>query len=132
MNTDKLDSINQVYPDVSISNDTIFVVSWIDYRNNKYNPDIYIQTFDKNGYLYDYDLKINDDDLNIEQYFPAVSMVDDSNFIVCWEDTRSGDDDIYIQKFKSNVKQGKNVKVNDDRGLLSPIQKFPFHQMVSL
>jgi hypothetical protein len=116
-NIDKSDTSYQIYPDVSVSDDTIFVISWIDFRNGSDNPDIYVQTFDKIGCLYDYDMKVNDDNIKEIQYFPAVSIVKDGNFVICWEDERSGDGDIYIQRFKSNAKQGKNTKVNDDVGV---------------
>ena len=115
-NTDEIDTVIQVNPDVSVSDDTTFVISWVDYRNGAENPDIYLQTYDSHGKLADEDIKVNDDNSNVSQYLPAVGSADNQTFFVCWEDKRSGDYDIFFQRFKNNVPQDGNIKINDDRG----------------
>ena len=116
VNTDAPDSVYQTSPDVSVSDDTTFVISWVDYRNGTENPDIYIQTFDNQDKLADKDIKVNDDNSNVYQYLPAVGRAENQTFFVCWEDKRSGDYDIFFQRFKNNVTQDGNRKINDDRG----------------
>lgn len=76
-----------------------FIILWEDRRNGNY--DIYGQIFDTTGNLY---WESNGKQLisfNSHQFQPEVAVVNDSHFVIVWEDCRNGDIDIdlYAQKF---------------------------------
>jgi len=48
---------------------------------------------------------------------PAIAADHEGNFVICWQDSRSGDTDIYAQRYNSmGQSQGNNFKVNHDSG----------------
>ncbi len=100
-------------PDVALGEWGGGVVVWADYRNR--NWDIFGQMFEADGSLVGSDFKINDDIGTAQQHAPRVSVSPQGWFVVTWYDNRSGNDDIYVQRFDSDGnKQGINVKVNSD------------------
>ncbi|MBN1351842.1 gliding motility-associated C-terminal domain-containing protein [candidate division KSB1 bacterium] len=106
-------SSNRLDPVVSSSPNGSFVIVWTDYRNGNY--DIYFQRYDSAGRTQGANTIANDDTSNSQQYHPAVASSSQGSFLVAWEDKRHGNSDIYMQCYDSDgVKQGGNLKVNDD------------------
>ncbi len=116
VNSDILEGIIQAYPAVSITNDTTYVISWVDFGNEVEDMDIYYQVFKKFSRILSNDLICNDNNAEVVDFHPAVGIDSSGSFIICWEDTRNGDSDIFFQKFNNNVSAGENIKINDDTG----------------
>jgi hypothetical protein len=92
-----------------------FVITWHDTRNG--NSDVYIQRYDFSGNPIGSNLKVNDDTGTGEQYSPVIAMDSSGNFVIAWEDGRSGYLDIYAQRYDSSgTPIGSNFVVNDDPG----------------
>ncbi len=113
---------NQEYPSVSMDNAGNFVIVWNDYRNG--NSDIFSQIYDTAGIVVGTNFMVNDDAGTANQGFPDVSMNNEGNFVIVWEDYRNGDYDIYSQRYDSTgLAQGTNFMVNDDVGTAN--QEYP-------
>ncbi|MCK4224845.1 MAG: hypothetical protein KAX39_06670, partial [candidate division Zixibacteria bacterium] len=94
-----------------------FVITWEDFRNG--NWDIYAQRYDSSGTPLGSNFKVNDDAGTARQMNPAIAMDVLGNFVIVWEDERSGHYHIYAQRYDSSGSPiGSNFVVNDDTGLL--------------
>lgn len=94
-----------------------FVIAWQDYRVTGYpfNGDIFGQRYNADGSAASVNAKINDDFGVETQGWQDIDADDFGNYVVVWEDNRSGNYDIYAQRYhKSGTKLGANFKVNDD------------------
>jgi hypothetical protein len=115
------DSLKE-YPDVDLAPWGGGIVVWSDYRNR--NWDIYGQRIDASGAVIGGNFKINDDVGSAQQHAPRVSISPSGWFVVTWYDNRTGNDDIFIQRYDSTAgKLGPNVKVSAD--LTNARQAFP-------
>jgi hypothetical protein len=105
----------QWWSSVAMSGDGGCVVSWCDGRNAE--SDVYAQRYDGDGAPLGSNFQVNDDIGSGFQGPPAVGADDSGNFVITWEDERSGDRDIYGQRYDSaGVAVGSNFNVNDDVG----------------
>ena len=104
------------YPAVAYADNGKYVVCWADDRNG--NWDIYAQMYNADGSLFGANFKVNGSTgSSATQSKPAIAVDHEGNFVICWEDNRSGDRDIYAQRFSSmGSPQGSNFKINDDLG----------------
>lgn len=98
---------------VLLQSDNQTVYSWINsnYRNN----DIYQQVVYSDGSPASNIINVNDDTLSYAfHYSPAVGLDDQQNFVVTWQDDRTGELHIYAQRF-DNAGQtiGSNFWVDD-------------------
>ncbi len=84
-----------------------FIVVWDDWRNDW--GDIYAQRFDSLGHRIGINFKVNDDQAGNNQYCPSISQDSLGNFVITWMDGRTGDWDIYAQRFNS---QGQRLGIN--------------------
>jgi hypothetical protein len=107
-------------PSVSKYSDRDFMITWTDERDGETNGDIYAQHYsgwaNKAGYKY----KVNDDVGSTSQHNSSISVDDDGNFVIAWEDHRNisysnrSRPDIYAQRYASNGSMlGSNFKVNN-------------------
>lgn len=104
-------------PDVAISPDGWFVVTWYDRRNG--DDDVYLQKFDSSGNKIGNNIRVNDDNGQKRQKFPSVGVGGNGTVYVVWTDWRNGNypenSDIYYQQFDSDLnKLGPNIIVNHD------------------
>jgi len=91
-----------------------FIVSWVDKRFND-DWDIYAQLFLADGTALGNNFKVNTDVGNFTQLRPDITIEENGNFIIAWEDKRNGDWDIYAQRYLSDgTTVGDNFKINDD------------------
>ena len=105
----------EYYPVIAVDDIGNFVVAWDDCRNGL--QDIYAQCFDSNGNLQNNNFKVNDNAENSSQTHPSIAMKSNGDYVVVWMDLRSGDYDIYAQRFDSNGSpHDSNFKVNQDFG----------------
>ncbi len=112
---DDVGTASQYYHAISMNGSGNFVITWEDYRNGNY--DIYAQRYDSSGSPLGTNFKVNDDVGTAEQWSPAISLNGSGNFVITWEDSRSGNYDIYAQRYDSSGSPlGSNFKVNDDTG----------------
>ena len=95
---DDIGTTSQVAPDVAIDNRGCFIIVWEDYRHGYSDVDIYAQRFEANGEPIGPNFKVNDDEVDTEQRFPAIAMAGNGNFVVCWKDGRYPHG-IYYQRF---------------------------------
>jgi len=90
-----------------------YLIAWSDNRDNNY--DIYAALFNKDGTIKDINFQINDDISTSIQRNPTVAALANGNFIICWEDNRNGNNDIYAQIITAIGESiSSNFKVNDD------------------
>ncbi len=92
-----------------------FVICWVDHRDG--NADIYGRLFSPAGDPLGSSFELSDADGESTQASPSVAPIGDGGFLVCWEDGRGGDLDIYGQICDSIGRpQGANFRISDDSG----------------
>ncbi len=107
---------SQWHPSVAMNREGDFVICWQDERNG-WDWDIYAQRYDSSGDTLRSNFQVNDDQGTSEQGDPLVAMDGDGGFLICWRDERSGEPDIYAQRYDSSGDTlGGNFRVNDDQG----------------
>jgi len=90
---------SQYAPAIAIDDTGTIIITWKDFRNG--NIDIYAQLYDSNGSPIDSNFKVNDNVGNTNESRPAVAINSNGNFVIAWEDTRNGNEDIYAQRFNN-------------------------------
>ena len=111
----------QESPSISINSGN-FVISWEDERSG--DRDIYAQRYASDGSVLGTNFKVNDDQINVWQESPSISIDGSGNFVITWIDNRNGNYDIYTQRYASDGSALEpNFKVNDDPG--SAYQYYP-------
>jgi len=114
---DDAGTAEQWYPDVVMDNSGNYVITWNDRREG--NMDIYFQQYDSSGAKTCGNFRVNDDAGTASQWTPEIVMDSGGNFVIAWEDSRSGwpNYDIYAQRYYSSCNPvGSNFKVSDDPG----------------
>jgi hypothetical protein len=105
----------QTYPGISMSGVGEFAVVWMDSRNG--DSDVYCQRYDVLGAAVGVNVLVNDDQGDSPQRNPAIAHDGQGAFAVAWEDQRSGNYDIYCQRYDAAGNAfGGNFRVNDDGG----------------
>jgi len=101
-------------PDVAVSDSGFFVV-W-EYSVSGSGYEIFLKRFNLDGDSIGQRIIVNDDETSNNQNDPSIAMDMRGNFVVVWDDYRSGSDyDIYGQLFDaSGNKVGSNFLINDD------------------
>lgn len=114
-----LGNTNFNYQEIAVSDSGIFVV-W------RHNPgvggyEIFLKRFDFNGDSIGQSIVLNDDGSGEDQNYPSIAMDDAGNFVVVWQDGRSGSGyDIYGQLVDASGSTiGSNFLINDDGGITS-------------
>jgi hypothetical protein len=106
----------QYGPAIAVDPNLNFVITWLD-RRNGFEWDIYAQRFSNDGTALGSNFKVNDEPGNEEQECTTVSIDSCGNFVIVWTDEKSGDWDIYGQRYSSDgTALGVNFKINDDTG----------------
>ncbi|MBI9038747.1 MAG: hypothetical protein JEY97_11490, partial [Bacteroidales bacterium] len=103
----------QYWPVNSCHKNGDFIVSWSDKRYND-DYDIYLQRFLADGTAIGDNEKVNDD-IGVElQLRPDITIKENGDFIIAWEDERNGDRDIYLQRYLSDGSTlGNNFNIED-------------------
>jgi hypothetical protein len=83
------------------------IISWTAKRNG--TEEISAQRYNNQGIALGINFKIKDDTLTVGQSASAVSADEQGNFIISWIDSRTGDANIYAQKFN---KEGDKINNN--------------------
>jgi hypothetical protein len=114
---DDVGSATQAYPSIALDGSGNFVITWTDYRNAIYNPDIYTQRYNAAGLPLGSNFKVSDDTGTAEQMYPDIAMDDSGNFVITWHDERNRNYDVYAQRYNtSGISLGSNFRVNDGTG----------------
>lgn len=93
-----------------------FTVAWHDNRYGNY--DIWAQRYNELGNAIGNNFKVNDDTGANTQYSPACAVDEAGNIFITWFDDRTGDDDIYVQRYDSSGgTMGPNFRANDNKGM---------------
>lgn len=105
---------SQAYPAAAMDDQGNAIITWDDYRNG--NGDIYYQKYDKSGNKIGKNNLVNQDFTATYQGASAVAIDNDGHIVICWIDSRNGNNDIYLQRltFAGDGLQGINQQVNDD------------------
>jgi len=115
---DDLGTSSNWWPSVAIDTDGDFVICWYDERTGDY--DIYAQRYNSSGDTVGANFRVSDDQGTTSQWEPSIAMDANGDFVICWCDYRSGDGDIYAQRYNSSGDTvGANFRVNDDPGRAS-------------
>lgn len=97
-------STDQLSPRVATGNLGNFLIVWADKRNGQ--NDIYGQFYDTAGRALGYNIKINDDDVDIPQFEPSAAGNNSGQFVTAWKDYRNGAypfrPDIYFSRADSS------------------------------
>jgi len=114
VNDDPGDNPQRV-PALACDDEGNFIIVWRDFRNDE--GDIFAQWFDPMGRKIGTNFRVNDDSGKREQTSPDVATNGRGNFVIVWQDHRSGDSNIYAQLYNPNRSPlGTNFRVNDDPG----------------
>ena len=93
-----------------------FFICWEDTRFG-YKGDIFYQEYLNDGTLVDVNIKLNDDTKSENQGEPSIAVDENENFIITWVDSRSGDKEVFAQRFTADgIAIEDNFKVNDVSG----------------
>jgi hypothetical protein len=113
---DDVGTAYQYCPAIAIDGSGNFVITWEDHRYSR--MDIYAQKYNFSGTPLGANFKVNDNAGPPDHYWPAIAMDGSGNFVITWEDNRSGYYwDIYAQRYDSSCTPlGANFGVNDDIG----------------
>jgi len=123
VNTDA-GSFQQHSPAVSGDADGNFVIVWIDRRKDGATHEVYAQRYSSTGAVVDTNFRVNTDAWTGSYSDPAVSSDANGNFVICWNDIRNGNADIFVQRYSSSgALIGTNLKVNTDAG--TAYQNYP-------
>ena len=112
----------QFNPSVAHDESGAFVVVWQDDRNGQ--NDIFFRAYQADGGAMNQPRRI-DDNLHAAHHFaPQAVSVGSNDFLIAWDDRRSGLGDIMAQQINiEGKKRGFNFKINDDVG--SSFQEHP-------
>nr|NQU92978.1 hypothetical protein [Bacteroidota bacterium] len=89
-----------------------FIVSWVE-QQLLYDFDIYAQRFLADGTPQGNNFKVNDDEGNSTQFRPDISIDDEGNSIIVWDDNRDGEGNIYAQRYSDiGATIGDNFNLN--------------------
>lgn len=109
------EKINSEYicePAVAMDADGSFVITWRERRNNMNSDDIYVQRYDSNGTPLGSNLLVCDN--SASQIYPDIDMDQQGNYVIAWSDERSGEFDIFAQRFFADgTKNGEIFQVSD-------------------
>ncbi len=111
----------QYEPDVAFTSSGDFIVTWEDYHSGNHN--IYAQRYSADGSPIGVNFKVNEDDGGPQPNMPSVETDSADNFIIVWQDDRSGDVDIYAQRYNPDGSLlGGNFIVNaaTDKNQVNP------------
>ncbi len=74
------------------------IAAWIDERNG--TADIRVGLYDSNGLSLSPSFQVNQDDVRgIDEEAPSVAVDGSGNFVVVWQDNRTGDMEIYARRY---------------------------------
>lgn len=104
-------------PSIAFDNGSAYI-AWYDNRNKDF--DIYFSKgiSGNSGWIFDKDIRVNDDTGNLSQMHPSIAVRDGEIFVV-WEDEREGASNIYFSKStrkNGSLEFSKNIRVNDING----------------
>ncbi|MEO0075274.1 MAG: T9SS type A sorting domain-containing protein [candidate division WOR-3 bacterium] len=115
LNDDTSGGTNQQNPALATNQQGSIVIGWTDYRDG--NADIYVQRLDTNNNYLGNNFRVNNDATMMWQGEPAIAVDTQGNFVVVWEDRRTWNSDVYLQRFSHNGQAlGDNIVVNDNLG----------------
>lgn len=115
LNDDAIGGTRQQNPIIAINNQSNIIVAWTDFRDG--NADIYIQQMDTNNNYIGNNFRINTDATMMWQGSPSIDISDLGNIVVCWEDRRTYNSDVYLQRLNGQGQFiGDNIVVNDNIG----------------
>ncbi|MCJ7508939.1 MAG: T9SS type A sorting domain-containing protein [candidate division Zixibacteria bacterium] len=102
----------QIDPAIAIDSTGNFVVVWTDSSNGNY--DIYGRRFSSIGTPLASSFKVNGDAGSSSQISPDVARNPAGSFVVVWQDNRSGNYDIYGQRYNAaGTAQGGNLIIEN-------------------
>jgi len=102
-------------PSIAMDSSGAFIVCWEDKRNG--DDDIYAQRYNSYGNTIGVNFRVNNDEGTSDQWGSSVSIGSSGEFIICWQDKRNGNWDIYAQRYTPDGDtSGTNFKMNDDQG----------------
>jgi len=110
---DDIGTCLQFWPACSCKKNGDFIVSWVDKRYND-DYDIYAQRFFADGSAIGSNVKVNHDGGDARQLRPDISIKDNGDYIIAWEDERNDNWDIYLQRYLSDGSEiGNNFFIED-------------------
>jgi hypothetical protein len=120
---DNVRANHQYYAAIAMNSSGDFIITWTCERSEGYGvySDIYAQRYRSSGNPVGTNFKVNDDTGTVDQWWPAIVIDADGNFVITWqgEDYRYNYNwDIYAQRYDSlGSPLGSNFRVNDDVGI---------------
>lgn len=120
VNDDRIDR-NQWAPRAALGANGTLLFVWMDGRNvgtSSFDYDVYLMSLrDPLGLGSSLNRRVNDDGPGAAQSFPDIAASPSGTFLCVWEDTRSGNRDIYAAALDSiGTRIGSSLRVNDDAG----------------
>ena len=106
------ENIDQNLPAIAANTSTVYV-AWQDDRDG--SMDIFARRYDINGnQIWANEIKMNTDSGSATQSYANVSIDNNNNLIILWQDDRNGNNDIYAQKLDpdGNHLWADDLKIN--------------------
>ena len=95
-------------PAIAINDSGAFIIVW------EGSQAIYAQRFSYDGTAIEDNILVTDGGYG-EGYRPAIAIDGEGSIVMCWNDFRNGDSDIYAQRYSSEGSIiGNNFMINDD------------------
>ncbi len=115
VNDDTISFHEQRHPDITVRTDNSFIVSFDNFSQNGGFANIYIQIYNSAGEKVGNNIKVNDDNLNLNHDFSRISSDTTGRFALVWNDTRETQGsffDIFCQFYNSDgTPSGSNFRV---------------------
>jgi len=110
---DDIGNTDQLLPDIAVDTNGNFIIAWQDNRDGDW--DLYVQRYLSDGTPIGSNLKLEENLACSYNLRTSISVDDESNYIIAWNDKRNGDYDIFAQRYLyDGTAIGDNFRVNDD------------------
>ncbi|MBD3342369.1 MAG: T9SS type A sorting domain-containing protein [Candidatus Lokiarchaeota archaeon] len=123
----EIESSNRITPGIAMENDGDFILVWVDSRDGRYDPNIYLQHYNADGSAMGNNQKVTENILGSFQFYPSIAVVNNKGYIVVWQDSTIGSNTTSVlgqMYYSDGTQKGSNFQITEKIGL-NHDTKFP-------